>query len=218
MISHNFLIRNMLRKAISIRAEKYLEGRLVDIGCGTKQYQSLIEPHVIEHIGIDHEQTLHDKSNIDIFGTAYDIPVKNNSFDSALCTEVLEHLEEPAEFIRECWRILKPNSNAIFTSPFIWHLHEEPRDFYRYSPHGLKHLFESNGFEVIEISPLNGFCTTFGQLFVYYIHTFNKGPLKIVPLIPIAGYFIQYFALLMDKIAPRKIWSSHYITVVRRLE
>lgn len=218
MISHNFLIRNMLRKAIGIRAEKYLEGRLVDIGCGTKQYQYLVEPYVIEHIGIDHKQTLHDMSNIDIFGTAYDMPVKNNSFDSALCTEVLEHLEEPAEFIQECWRILKPNSNAIFTSPFIWHLHEEPRDFFRYSPHGLKYLFESNGFEVIEISPLNGFCTTFGQLFVYYIHTFNVGPLKIVPLIPIAGYFIQYFALLMDKIAPRKMWSSHYITVVRRLE
>lgn len=208
----------MLRESVKTYSKRYLCGTVVDLGCGTKQYKSLVEPYVIGHIGIDHKQTLHDKSNIDIFGTLYHIPVKNNSFDSALCTEVLEHLEEPAKFIQECWRILKPNSAAVFTSPFIWHLHEEPRDFFRYTPHGLKHLFESNGFKVIEISPLNGFCATFGQLFVYYIYTFNVGPLKYVPFIPIAGGFIQHFALLMDKITPGNSWPSHYVTVVRRLE
>lgn len=217
MLSHNFLIRKLLRKAIYLRAEKHLKGLLIDIGCGTKQYHNVVAPHVKEHIGIDHFKTLHDKSNIDVFATAYSLPFKNNSFDSAICTEVLEHLEEPSKAIRECWRILKPNSIAIYTTPFIWHVHEEPRDFFRYSPYGLKYLFEANGFEVIEISPLDGFCVTFGQLFVYYIYTFNKGALKIIPLIPITGFLIQHFALLADKIARRTIWTSHYISVVRRL-
>lgn len=217
MFSHNFLIRNLLRKAISARSNQYLKGILIDIGCGTKQYKDIVAPFVEQHVGIDHVGTIHNKSNINIFATAYNIPFIDNSFDSAICTEVLEHLENPLDAIKECWRILKPYSFAIYTCPFIWHIHEQPRDFFRYSPYGLKYLFETSGFEVIEISPLNGFCATFGQLFVYYIYTFNYGPLKIIPLIPFIGFFIQLIALLADKLAPRTNWASHYISVVRKL-
>ena len=126
--------------------EHYIKGRLIDIGCGTKPYRDLLVPFVTEHIGVDHEETFHDKSNIDRFGTAYDIPYEAESFDSALCTAVLEHLEEPEQALRECHRVLKPGGVAIYSVPFIWHLHEEPRDFYRYSKYGLKYLFEKVGF------------------------------------------------------------------------
>ena len=51
-------------------------GLLIDIGCGTKPYRDLLAPYVAEHIGVDHQQTLHNKSNIDRFGTAYDLPAE----------------------------------------------------------------------------------------------------------------------------------------------
>jgi len=50
---------------------------------------------VQEHVGVDHSDTLHSKSKIDLMGTAYRIPAEAEAFDSALCTAVLEHLEEP---------------------------------------------------------------------------------------------------------------------------
>ncbi len=49
----------------------------------------------------------HDKFKIDLFGTAYDIPVKDEHFDTVLCTAVLEHLEEPDKAIKEANRVLK---------------------------------------------------------------------------------------------------------------
>jgi SAM-dependent methyltransferase len=151
----------------------------------------MLAPFVTRHIGIDHPDTPHKKLNIDLHGSAYRIPVADSSFDSAICTAVLEHLEEPEQALRECYRAIKSGGVAIYSVPFIWHLHEEPRDFYRFSKYGLKYLFEKVGFEIIEIKPLSGFWVTFGQLFVYYIYRFNQGPLRWIRIIDALGLFIQ---------------------------
>ncbi len=163
----NVLVLGIMQRELRYFGEKYINGSLVDIGCGLKPYLDLLAPYVTEHIGVDHDETIHEKSNIDRFGTAYDIPAEDGEFDSALCTAVLEHLEEPETALRECFRVLKPGGVAIYSVPFIWHLHEEPRDFYRFSKYGLKYLFEKVGFEIVELKALSGFWVTFGQLFVY---------------------------------------------------
>ncbi len=129
----NILVNSLHDSAILDAAKNYLKGDLIDIGCGTKPYETKLAPYVDKHVGVDHEITLHDQSNIDLFGTAYQIPVMDSVFDSAICTAVLEHLEEPELALKECYRVLKLDGVAIYTVPFIWHLHEEPRDFYRFS-------------------------------------------------------------------------------------
>jgi ubiquinone/menaquinone biosynthesis C-methylase UbiE len=103
----NILVNHIHDRELKRYASEYLSGRLIDIGCGTKPYKEMLAPYVAEHIGIDHQDTLHDKSNIDRLGTAYDIPAKDEEFDCALCTAVLEHLEEPEMALKECWRVLK---------------------------------------------------------------------------------------------------------------
>ena len=144
----NRLVYDNSEDSLRRHARNYINGRLVDIGCGTKPYREMMAPFVSEHIGVDHEGSSHDRSNMDLIGTAYEIPVPNTAFDSALCTFVLEHLEEPEQALCECYRVLKPGAHAVYQVPFIWHLHEHPRDFYRYSRYGLEHLFRKVGFEI----------------------------------------------------------------------
>lgn len=212
----NILINQIHDRQLKQYASKYLSGRLIDIGCGTKPYKNLLAPYVSEHVGCDHKGTLHDKSNIDLFGTAYDIPVKDTSFDSAICTAVFEHLEKPEKALFECYRVLKPEGMTIYSVPFIWHLHEEPRDFFRYSKYGLKYLFEKVGFEIIEIKALSGFWVTFGQLFVYNLFRFNRGPLRFIPIIPALGLAIQGISYLLDKFDKAEQWTWMYMVVARR--
>lgn len=212
----NCLVNLIFESSFRGYAKKYLSGRMIDIGCGTKPYKDMLAPYVTEHIGVDHEETFHDKFNIDLFGTAYKIPAENESFDSAICTAVLEHLEEPELALEECYRVLKKSSYAIYSVPFIWHLHEEPRDFFRYSKYGLKYLFEKTGFEVIEIKALSGFWVTFGQLFVYNIYRFNKAPLRYIPIIPLLGFFIQGISYLFDKIDKTEQWTWMYMIVAKK--
>ncbi len=213
----NHLLINIIHdRALKHASKEYLKGNLLDIGCGTKPYKELLAPYITEHVGVDHKETLHDKSNIDLFGTAYSIPVEPAAFDSALCTAVLEHLEEPEQALRECYRVLKTGGYAVYSVPFIWHLHEEPRDFYRYSKYGLKYLFEKTGFEIIELKALSGFWVTFGQLFVYNLYRLNRGPLKWFRIIDILGLFVQGIAYLMEKVDKTEQWTWMYMVVARK--
>ena len=214
--NQNLLINYIHDKALKKYASLYLNGRMIDIGCGEKPYQDLLSLYITEHVGIDHEATLHHKENINLIGTAYKIPVEKCSFDSAICTSVLEHLEEPELALRECLRVLKPEGKVIYSVPFIWHLHEEPRDFYRFSKYGLKYLFEKAGFEVIEIEALSGFWVTFGQLLVYNLHRLNRPPLSWVPVIDGVGIVIQIIAYILNSLDKTEQWTCLYMVVARK--
>jgi SAM-dependent methyltransferase len=212
----NILIYRIHDKQLLDYAKRYLTGNLIDIGCGTKPYKGMLSPFVEKHTGVDHEATFHEKSNINIFGTAYEIPADSETFDSAICTAVMEHLEEPEKALRECHRVLKRGGIAIYSVPFIWHLHEEPRDFYRYSKYGLKYLFEKTGFEILHITALSGFWVTFGQLFVYNIYRFHRGPMRYIPIIPILGLAIQGVSYVLDRIDKSEQWTWMYMVVAKK--
>ena len=194
----------------------YVKGRLLDIGCGDQPCKSIWASAVTDYVGVDHEATLHNKTGIDIFASAYAIPVPDASFDSVICNAVLEHLEEPEDALRECYRVLKPSGKAIYSVPFIWHLHEEPRDFFRFSKHGLEYLFKKAGFDIIELKALSGFWVTFGQLFIYNLYRLNRGPLRWLPIIPALGILVQMFVYLLDKLDKTEQWTWMYVVVAEK--
>lgn len=215
--SFNWLILRIFQEKFFDLSQKHLKGRLIDIGCGIKPYKAFLSSFVSEHIGVDHQIGPHDKENVDLIGTAYSIPVKDSSFDSAICTAVLEHLEEPERALKECHRVLKPNGIAIYSVPFIWHLHEEPRDFYRYSKYGLKYLFEKTGFEIVELIPLSGFIVTFTQLLLYYLQQFNKGILGKLKVVSFIAWLFQNLAYKLNRRDSSKAWTWMYIVVARKI-
>jgi ubiquinone/menaquinone biosynthesis C-methylase UbiE len=213
---HSLLIHRIHDRALLAAAARHLHGRVIDIGCGEKPYETLLAPHVREYVGVDHTDSPHDRSRVDLDGTAYALSVPDASFDGAVCTAVLEHLEEPEDALRECLRVLRPGAAAIYTVPFIWHLHEEPRDFYRYSVHGLRYLFEKAGFEIVEIRPLSGFWVTFGQLLAYNVNRLNRGPLRWLRIVDAATLLVQGVAWLLDRIDRTEQWTWMYLVVARR--
>jgi SAM-dependent methyltransferase len=213
----NQLVYHLHDSALTASVKRHVRGRLIDIGCGPKPYAKLLEPYVSEHVGLDHEGTLHIKSEVDLWGTAYEIPAPDASFDSALCTAVLEHLEEPEIALRECRRVLRPGGVAVYTVPFIWHLHEEPRDFYRFSKYGLKYLFEKVGFEVVELTALSGFWATFGQLLAYNVNRFNRGWIKKSHAIDLSMIGIQGIAYVLDRLDKSEQWTWMYLVAAKKI-
>ncbi len=215
---HNWLIYSVVNPEIHSMLKLYARGKLADVGCGDKPYKNMAKEFVDEHVGIDHEGTFHDRTQIDLNGTAYDVPVHNETFDSVLCTYVLEHLEQPDRAIAEANRILKKGGYGIYTVPFFWHIHEAPRDFFRFTKYGLRYLFERNGFEVVELKALSGFCVTFGQEASYFLAQF-RGTHKANPLywlLPPLIVVIQAIAYVLSKVEKSEDFTIEYIIVVRK--
>ncbi len=212
-------IARIAGKSIREGASRYFSGKMLEIGCGTKAKALLVGEYVEEHVGLDHQDSQHDKSNVDLFGSAYDIPADDNSFDCVLSTAVLEHLEEPQKALNEAFRIPTPGGHAIYTIPLFWHLHEEPRDFFRYTKWGLRYLFENAGFEIIELKALSGFWITFGSGLAYYLHSFSWKPLKyLIRLFTIIGNFIFFaFDKIDKKLHPiTERWTWTYFVVAKK--
>jgi SAM-dependent methyltransferase len=143
-----YFARRAIYKNIKLYSEN-INGITLDIGCGSKPYAKLFNTE--KYIGIDIEVSGHNHkdSPVDIFYDGITIPFKDNYFDSIVCFEVLEHVFNPEGFLKEANRVLKPGGSAVFTVPFLWDEHEQPYDYARYTSFGLRHLFEKNGFLVL---------------------------------------------------------------------
>lgn len=143
-------------------------GKLLDVGCGKMPYRELIRdnnPKVTEYIGLDLAVSdNHDTSVADLLWDGKTIPLEDNSVDSVMATEVLEHSFKPDETLAEIFRVLKPGGTFFFTVPFIWPLHETPYDAFRYTPFSLKMFLENAGFSEPEIKSLGGWHAAFAQM------------------------------------------------------
>lgn len=192
-----YTVHRTAGRRIRAVAEQRLCGRMLEIGCGAKLKALLVSDLVTEHVGLDHVDTLHDKSKIDLFGTAYEIPADNASFDCILSTAVLEHLEEPGRALKEAYRVLKPGGYALYTAPLFWHLHEAPRDFFRFTRYGLEYLFEETGFQIEKMEALSGFGITFLTALSYFLHRFRRS--LLIPLIDSLIAINNLVSPLLDK-------------------
>lgn len=212
----SWLVMRRAGDRIETAAVRFFHGDLLDIGCGDKWKRDLVGHLVTRYVGVDHSATRHDPSAIDRLGSAYSLPAADGEFDCVLCSSVLEHLEEPEAALREALRVLKPGGTAIYTAPQAWHLHEEPRDFFRFTRHGLRHLFEKAGFEIVEIEPLSGLFLAFGSELGYYLNGIRWRPLR--PLVTLWIVANNLLFLLLEKIKRDPRWTWMNLVVARKPE
>lgn len=138
-----------LTEALAPRLAARASGTFLDAGAGTQPFRSLVEPQIARYVAYDIEARSED---VELIGSVEDMKaVADDSVDTLLCSEVLEHVPHPAAAIAEFARIVPPGGALLLTVPFLARLHEEPYDFYRYTRHGLRTLLEEGGFEVDDL-------------------------------------------------------------------
>ncbi len=156
--------RRPILEFVAAAAASLPEGsRVADVGAGSAPFRELFQ-HV-DYVTVDRAQSLHGgPSDFDILAAADAIPLEDESLDAILCTQVLEHLPNPADTLAEFHRLLKPGGRLFLTAPLVWEEHEKPYDFFRYTRSGLEHLLTEAGFERLEITGRTDCFSTLAQL------------------------------------------------------
>ncbi len=131
-------IEPQLHKWVIAQLSQIERGKsILDAGAGQRRYRGYCS-HLIyksqdfcQYTGSGYiKEGIHaidwDTTGIDIVSNITSIPVADCSFDTVLCTEVLEHVPDPITALQELVRILKINGKLIITVPFISFTHMAP--------------------------------------------------------------------------------------------
>lgn len=164
-----FLIKNFYSSLISL--VKPLKAKLIlDAGCGEGFTMDKLSKH---GIGEKIEGVEYSTDAIELGkkffphltikqGSIYDLPYKVNSFDLVVCTEVLEHLEEPAKALKEMMRVSRkyliisvPNEPLFMLSNFLRgknlsRFGNDEEHINHWNPLSLKKYLKENGLRIMK--------------------------------------------------------------------
>lgn len=130
---------NAVRDMASLQAP-----RVLDYGCGGSPYRSLFKGEVY------HRADLAGGAGLDFdYPPDGRLPPEAGDYDFVLSSQVLEHVADPAVYLSECYRVLKPGGRLLVTTHGTFWDHACPHDYWRWTAYGLRKAVENSGFEVL---------------------------------------------------------------------
>jgi SAM-dependent methyltransferase len=124
--------------------------KLLDVGCGT----GWLAEHFSDYTGIDGSSdavvAAQAKGRSIVQGDVdQPLPFEDAAFDGVVLKDLLEHVDDPVEVVRETHRVLKPGGLVFASSPdaqrWVWDDYTHRRPFTR---KGFRLLFADQGFTV----------------------------------------------------------------------
>lgn len=135
-----------VRRALAdLLAELGPQDRGLNVGAGFRT----ADPRLLN---LDREAT----EVVDCVADAQRLPFAGGSFAVVVSQEVVEHLPEPFQAIREMARALAPAGALYLQVPFIIGYHPEPEDYWRFTHAGVRRLIEQAGLRCEQVEAAFG--------------------------------------------------------------
>lgn len=118
------------------------EKQFLDLGCGDQHLRKSVEERNMNYLGLD----------ITDVNFEFDkLPFENNSIDIIVSLAVIEHIENPDNFLSEIFRILKPGGIVYISTPNWYYSYKEfyndPTHVKPYNPATLIRILLMYGFK-----------------------------------------------------------------------
>ena len=138
-------------------------GTVLDVGCGVGDNLKSVYRENVKFKGLEYSANSLARakrvlpSDVEVIqGSAVDMPFQSNSSDLMMCIEVLEHIPDQYQALRDMHRVLKPDGVLVLSVPYRrWF-----PSYYTYMGHirhytrgELQQLLAESGFSVIEWLP-----------------------------------------------------------------
>ena len=156
-------------------------GRLLDIGSGTGHFLSEMRTAGWEISGIEindkARQYSKTENHIEAIHPGYISSLQSQTIDCVTLWHVLEHLQDPFEYMSEIKRLLKRGGSCIIALPNCasfdaghykeyWAAYDVPRHLWHFTPESFKLFADVTGFEIKSVKRL--------PLDVFYISVLSE--------------------------------------------
>ena len=140
--------------------------RVLDVGCGVKPYYPFFASIVDDYVGVD----VVENPAAELRGPVEALPVGDGAFDVVLCTQVLEHCDDPAQAVRELRRVTAPGGRVLASTHGVQVYHPSPVDYWRWTHEGLRKLFADNAaWAELRVEPAAGTGSALAMLLAVYV-------------------------------------------------
>jgi SAM-dependent methyltransferase len=202
---HRAYLHTLMLESSLSQCQPFVRGDLLDVGCGRRPYEKTFFAGARKYIGTDY---LSGCSHPDVISSALQIPFAANTFDTVVSTEVLEHVPDPLQAMREMRRVLKPGGFLILSTPMYWPRHEVPYDFFRYPYDGILHLVKESGLQLTKLLNRGRSYAFLGQA-LQHVHPVAARP---------ANWLINQFFLWCDRRLKHDTLTMGWTLVARKPE
>ena len=134
--------------------------RVLDFGCADQPYRRFFGADV-DYLAADLPGNPQANVEIAADGT---VPVADGSVDVVVSTQVLEHVADPALYLAECARVLRPGGRMLLSTHGLMVFHPDPVDYWRWTCDGLRRVVEQAGLRVVRFEGIMGLTATGLQL------------------------------------------------------
>lgn len=185
---------------------------LIDFGCGDAPYRTFFERSAARYVACDLAGNPAAECILETPGV---LPIGTGEADVVLSTQVLEHVVDPAGYLGECARVLRPGGRLVLSTHGVWRYHPDPLDLWRWTSAGLRKIVEDAGFSVLTFRGILGPAA-------YGLQSWQDAILPRVHwrLQPAVAYCLQYLIMSADRASSpeaRDADASHYVLTARKL-
>ncbi len=197
--THVYKGMSVNRALLHLQVMKHVvvRGKVLDVGGGSRQtylsYMNIDDADCIVALDIQ------PRGSDDIHGSATQMPIKAESFDTVLCFNLLEHVYEHRRALREIRRVMKPGAILYGWTPFALGVHGAPNDYWRYTPEAFRNLLSETGLSSIEVEACGGVFLSAFDLVRPYVRGWILGKLIRVCGVMFA-LLVTHLFILIDKV------------------
>jgi SAM-dependent methyltransferase len=167
--SSTWVVRHALARWLHAQAGALRDGpkvRILDVGCGVKPYYPWFADVASEYVGLD----VVENPAAELLGSVEALPVDDASFDVVLCTQVLEHCDDPAQAVRELRRVTRAGGRVLASTHGVQVYHPSPVDYWRWTHEGLHRLFATSAdWSSLAVEPAAGTASGLAMLLATFV-------------------------------------------------
>ncbi|NLR60278.1 class I SAM-dependent methyltransferase [Chitinophaga polysaccharea] len=141
---NNYVFQRHVFAYKAIPMEYLLHKQVLELGCGEGYSLDLLARHTAHYRAVDKKKpqaTLPANASFQTCHLPYLTGITDNSYDTVICFQVIEHIHDDHALLREIKRVLKPGGRLLLTTPNKYmSLSRNPFHVREYLPSAMKAL------------------------------------------------------------------------------